>query len=306
MIFSIFLLFSTGWSQFSSTLEHDSVTKSCCDMGEDFRRNFNHELSMQWWGRRWTSTVCDNGYVNQSALENSWNDYCRAVFSRCCMETQALLRSPVFEEEDTSRDDDSSCVRGYRFKKLTRLIRTIQASPCVDINECTEGLHDCDLETTTCINLSGSYVCDCKLGFMKMDDTCADIDECQEDPDNLCPPASKCVNTIGSYKCECSQGFQMSGNDCNDINECLNSTMCNSNTTKCLNTYGSFECQCLSGYQKSTSDENVCEDIDECKTGNYSCPPHSLCLNSIGSYICVGDVRYYHRQEETNTTCDSC
>ena len=38
-----------------------------------------------------------------------------------------------------------------------------------DTNECSKGLSDCDLSSTTCINTRGGYRCNCKQGFKDLD-----------------------------------------------------------------------------------------------------------------------------------------
>ena len=38
-----------------------------------------------------------------------------------------------------------------------------------DIDECLDGNHTCDLNTTTCENTPGSYKCICKSGYGQND-----------------------------------------------------------------------------------------------------------------------------------------
>lgn len=48
-----------------------------------------------------------------------------------------------------------------------------------DIDECETDNGGCD---QICVNLKGSYMCDCKEGYvMSANDTCIDEDECAED-----------------------------------------------------------------------------------------------------------------------------
>lgn len=60
-----------------------------------------------------------------------------------------------------------------------------------------------------CVNLRGSYRCECNSGF-DMDGTgtmCVDVDECKISGDSICG-AGKCINTYGSFRCKCDQGYR--------------------------------------------------------------------------------------------------
>ena len=35
----------------------------------------------------------------------------------------------------------------------------------IEIDECQEGLHDCAEDIEVCVNLVGSYRCDCSIGY---------------------------------------------------------------------------------------------------------------------------------------------
>ena len=88
------------------------------------------------------------------------------------------------------------CNRGY----------TGDGTLCTDKNECTEGLHKCDIRRSTCTNTDGSYTCNCFPGYHKTSDyNCVDIDECSLF--SSCPTSSACQNTNGSYTCKCANGL---------------------------------------------------------------------------------------------------
>ena len=56
---------------------------------------------------------------------------------------------------------------------------------CIDIDECTEGGHDCKLQNGSCENTVGGWECHCDPGYEKQaDGTCADINECDTDKDS--------------------------------------------------------------------------------------------------------------------------
>ncbi|CAH3192908.1 unnamed protein product [Porites evermanni] len=88
---------------------------------------------------------------------------------------------------------------------------------CEDIDECEEGIHNCQQdENSECKNEGGSFRCDCKTGFEKVGGTCKDVDECQSDDPRRCSHKSnmECINTPGSFRCKCFRGFTRHGKDC--------------------------------------------------------------------------------------------
>ena len=49
---------------------------------------------------------------------------------------------------------------------------------CIDIDECADMSHNCDLFRESCHNTIGSFVCVCKEGFTGSFGSCKDVDEC--------------------------------------------------------------------------------------------------------------------------------
>lgn len=82
------------------------------------------------------------------------------------------------------------CESGYFF----------DASTCVDIDECTAGLHMCQ---DICTNIPKSYTCSCGDGYrIGLDSvSCNDINECEDIFSTPCGVNETCMNTIGSRKC---------------------------------------------------------------------------------------------------------
>ncbi|KAG5845165.1 hypothetical protein ANANG_G00135940 [Anguilla anguilla] len=175
----------------------------------------------------------------------------------------------------TCQRNTINCGRGYHLNE--------EAMRCTDVNECSGS--DTPCEGHTCINLVGTFRCDCKSGFNfnSLTRTCEDINECRHFPGRLC--AHKCENVQGSYECSCMVGFQLAadGRNCNDLNEC-ESNPC---SQECANVYGSYQCYCRRGYQLSDIDGITCEDIDECAlpTGGHICAYR--CDNTPGSFQCT-------------------
>ncbi|XP_051740280.1 fibulin-1 isoform X3 [Ctenopharyngodon idella] len=175
----------------------------------------------------------------------------------------------------TCQRQSVNCGRGYHLNA--------EGTRCVDIDECAGPDNSCDGHG--CINMMGSYRCECKPGFNfnSITRTCEDVNECRNYPGRLC--AHKCENIRGSYKCSCTTGFKLAHDErnCDDLNEC-ESNPC---SQECANVYGSYQCYCRRGYQLSDVDGITCEDIDECAlpTGGHICSYR--CHNTPGSFHCT-------------------
>ncbi|CAH3178988.1 unnamed protein product [Porites lobata] len=151
-------------------------------------------------------------------------------------------------------------------------IKTLKCCKMVaDINECTTK-NPCH-NGAICVNLHGSYRCDCKSGYTG--NNCQkDINECLRSP---CKNGAECVNVRGSYRCDCKSGYE--GRNCEkDINEC-NNNPCKNRAT-CENLQGSYRCKCKPGF----TNKNCQTDINECK--RKPCQNGATCVNTFGSYRC--------------------
>ncbi|XP_019372211.1 PREDICTED: EGF-containing fibulin-like extracellular matrix protein 1 isoform X2 [Gavialis gangeticus] len=149
---------------------------------------------------------------------------------------------------------------------------------CQDIDECATGAHNCRADQA-CVNLRGSFRCQCLPGFQKRGEQCIDIDECTLPP--YCH--HRCVNTPGSYYCQCNPGFQLASNNhtCVDVDECRTSSyICQ---YQCVNEPGKFSCVCPEGYQVVGG--RTCQDINECETTN-ECREDEMCWNYHGGFRC--------------------
>ncbi|CAK8693060.1 unnamed protein product [Clavelina lepadiformis] len=87
-----------------------------------------------------------------------------------------------------------------------------------DIDECRTLPGLC--QGGRCINVFGSYICECNVGYQMNEETrtCEDVNECEEGND-VCGAAGECRNTVGGYNCACPEGFRsiMGGKKCEDI-----------------------------------------------------------------------------------------
>ncbi|XP_072528351.1 fibulin-1 isoform X2 [Salminus brasiliensis] len=181
----------------------------------------------------------------------------------------------------TCQRNSVNCGRGYHLNE--------EGTRCVDIDECTGPDNAC--AGHGCINVVGSYRCECRSGFNfnSITRVCEDINECRHFPGRLC--AHKCDNVLGSYMCSCTTGFKLAsdGRNCDDLNEC-DSNPC---SQECANVYGSYQCYCRRGYQLSDVDGITCEDIDECAlpTGGHICSYR--CHNTPGSFHCTCPAKGY-------------
>ncbi|XP_072042802.1 uncharacterized protein [Amphiura filiformis] len=141
----------------------------------------------------------------------------------------------------------------------------------LDINECTNGEHNC-YDDATCTNTMGSFSCACNRGYIGDGTTCIDVNECTDGEHN-CHDDATCTNTMGSFSCACNRGYSGDGSICIDVNECTDGEHnCHDNAT-CTNTIGSFSCECNSGY---SGDGTVCIVVcneDEYMCANGSCIP---------------------------------
>ncbi|XP_027869787.1 fibrillin-1 [Xiphophorus couchianus] len=170
----------------------------------------------------------------------------------------------------------------------------------IDIDECREIPGVC--ENGVCINMIGSFRCECPVGFVYNDKLliCEDIDECQNGP--VCQQNADCLNMPGSYRCECKAGYRFtSTGQCLDRNECVeNPGICNPG--QCIDTLGSYRCLCPNGY-KTTADRSMCVDVDECE--RQPCG-NGTCKNTVGSYNCLCYIGFQNSHNGDCIDIDEC
>ncbi|KAG2466989.1 FBN2 protein, partial [Polypterus senegalus] len=184
---------------------------------------------------------------------------------------------------------------------------------CVDLDECTEGFHNCEYRGMICKNLIGTFLCVCPPGMINSPDgeRCQDENECYTKP-GVCENGH-CLNTHGSYACDCNEGFKLAatGTNCIDhrqgfcFTEVLH-TMCQmSFSSRNLSTKS--ECCCSGGKGWGNQCElcpllgtghykKLCphgpgysigdKDNNECASQPSLCGPKGICHNNPGSFRC--------------------
>ena len=271
--------------------------------------------------------VCETGFEGDFCLDV---DECFANKTTCdadadCFNTPGSFKCACREgffgtgqQCEKGQCQDSVCADSKKCSSLTTIDCVCEDGffdgvneTCVDIDECSLHSNICDTNAE-CINLPGSYLCECEVGFYGNGTTCLEGD-CVN-----CPANEQCVSPRRS-DCECDGGFHRDelGN-CVDTNECEESNDCHRNAT-CSNTEGSYYCECETGFygtgflclegkcvdgscpgnQTCASETsscgcseglekiaNNCFDMDECGLAIYKCPKKSYCVNNIGSYTC--------------------
>ncbi|XP_041916071.1 fibrillin-2-like [Alosa sapidissima] len=215
---------------------------------------------------------------------------------------------------------ECSCPAGYTLREDGRM--------CKDLDECAEGLHDCESRGMACKNLIGTFMCVCPVGMTRRldDELCQDENECRTKP-GICENG-RCVNTIGSYMCECGEGFQPDSTrtQCLDYREgfCFTEvlqTMCQmSSSSRTPSTKSQCCCdggrgwgnQCeLCPLPGTAKYKKLCphghgyatdgRDIDECKLIPDVCK-NGKCINTMGSYKCHCKPGY--TASISGTACD--
>ncbi|XP_037577535.1 fibulin-1-like isoform X1 [Dermacentor silvarum] len=198
--------------------------------------------------------------------------------------------------------DVPQCDAGFKYNTAIK--------DCIDVDECSEGLDDCELDTQSCLNTHGGYQClskeskECPGGYVWKDEACVDVDECSEGL-SACEAEHKeeCKNTVGGYVCDpiCAQGHRYNTlyDKCLDIDECLQGSHTCGSVALCVNTEGGFQCklrgathatgrvaQCPRGFRYSRHTRQ-CQDVDECRENTHNCRfSTQSCVNTEGGFTC--------------------
>ncbi|MBN3310725.1 FBN2 protein, partial [Amia calva] len=245
-----------------------------------------------------------------------------------CEDINECAQNPLlcaFRCINTYGSYECTCPAGYTLRGDKKM--------CKDLDECSEGLHDCESRGMSCKNLIGTFMCICPVGMTRRPDGegCQDENECRTKP-GLCENG-RCVNIIGSYMCECNEGFQSSPTrtQCIDYREgfCFTEvlqTMCQMSSSS-RNPSTKSECCCDGGrgwgnqcelcpLPGTTQYKKLCphgpgyttdgSDIDECRVMPNLCK-NGQCINTMGSFRCHCKLGF--TADITGTACvdmDEC
>ncbi|XP_074237990.1 fibrillin-2 isoform X4 [Saimiri boliviensis] len=245
-----------------------------------------------------------------------------------CEDINECAQNPLlcaFRCMNTFGSYECTCPIGYALREDQKM--------CKDLDECAEGVHNCESRGMMCKNLIGTFMCICPPGMARRPDGegCVDENECRTKP-GICENG-RCVNIIGSYRCECNEGFQSSssGTECLDNRQGLCfaevlQTICQMASSS-RNLVTKSECCCDGGrgwghqcelcpLPGTAQYKKICphgpgyttdgRDIDECKVMPNLCT-NGQCINTVGSFRCFCKVGY--TTDITGTSCidlDEC
>uniref|UniRef100_A0A671MS70 NEL-like protein 2 n=1 Tax=Sinocyclocheilus anshuiensis TaxID=1608454 RepID=A0A671MS70_9TELE len=159
--------------------------------------------------------ICHTGFIRIDDYSCTEHDECASGQHSC--DENALCFNTVgghscsCKPGYTGNGTDCRGDRGFGAEIMNRVC------VCSDIDECSEGLVQCDTHAT-CVNLPGWYHCECRDGyhdnevFTANGESCKDIDECRTGRSS-CANDTVCFNLDGGYDCRCPHGHNCSG-DC--------------------------------------------------------------------------------------------
>jgi hypothetical protein len=171
----------------------------------------------------------------------------------------------------------------------------------MDIDECARSTDMCH-KYGTCINIPGSYFCECNFGYTgDGETTCHDVDDCSYGPERCY--AGRCTDLgAGDFRCVCVTGYMDRLCD-RDVNECADFThTCTPEKYEdgevtpgaiCTNMPGSYKCMCRAGFAGDGIGVIGCDDIDEC--GSAPCENGECIDNGQLSYQCVCDYGWVNK-----------
>ncbi len=160
----------------------------------------------------------------------------------CCDCCELGLRAHMEEAPCDGLDFGIEC--DYSFRECCR-----RAGEVNERDECSiakvNGLTLC---TSKCVNLIGSYVCECPVGYIL------------STSDNMTCVRAPTSTSVACMFADCEYGCRPVGTN-------------------------SHECYCDQGYDLD-SDRSTCIDFNECELVGDICPRDQTCTNTLGSYVC--------------------
>ena len=197
------------------------------------------------------------------------------------------------------------CPEGYTENK--------NGTACVDVDECIspQFYGSCD-ENANCVNLNGSFECQCRPGFFQSGDACFEIDECEgtitqsvagrleECRAGVCASTETCVyrnnsskDTNTSLVCACDNNENQKIDCIEAIVQIIRSGE-NFTTLISIPWYATFNASSESSINNQTNSFHNCTD-------------KAICKNTAGSYACICQKGY--ASDDGGWTChdvDEC
>ncbi|UJR15672.1 hypothetical protein I4U23_002606 [Adineta vaga] len=226
-----------------------------CDYAETTILSENYELASCNCPDQYDGIFCQlsyDGCNSSSACRINWNNG-----------TGCVPLSPTDQmAQNHSYICNGTCSKGYSSQNQYT---------CEDENECQNNPLQCG--NGTCINLIGSFTCNCTDGYRFENDTCIPINKCAE-PNidgsftSFCNESQECEYVNGSFTCACSPVFNSTGTCAYNSSLCVNDTCTSStdnNTISCLHGTIKQNNSCIPWCQSSCP--NFCERVN----GFYQC-----------------------------------
>ena len=158
-----------------------------------------------------------------------------------------------------------------------------------DIDECAAEVDMCGSHGS-CMNVEGSYTCNCEAGFVFIPDSgCQDVNECAAGGEGaisclVTQQLGRCNNTAGGYQCICLSGaYTTNPRECKAC-QCdaggVTTSHCDGNTGECLCREKVIGQDCSACADKHTNFPYC----NKCAPGHYQYPKCMQCkLNTAGT-----------------------
>ncbi|XP_025082446.1 uncharacterized protein LOC112557056 isoform X3 [Pomacea canaliculata] len=239
----------------------------------------------------WASCTCAPGWTGKDCDEDL--DACQK--SPCGAEQECVDLTPAQQGSSEIGFRCGACPVGFMTDPL-------DATRCIDVNECVNSTLTTCGRNATCENTPGSYICVCASGFrLQTNFNCEDINECAEHTDNC---QQVCVNSEGNFDCQCYPGYTLSDKGTCEPDSQTSGTCavlgCDHGCIVTPDLNGTLvpSCFCNSGFRLSGN--RTCVDRDECSEGVCS----QACVNTVGSFFCKCYTGYLLGSDER--TCSPC
>ncbi|UJR30967.1 hypothetical protein I4U23_018479 [Adineta vaga] len=203
---------NSTWQKYFDIIVCLCTNDGTCDFQETTHITSHYQIASCDCPPQFDGDLCEYNYsacASPSACTLHWNN-----------QTTCISLSPTEQQlQNRSYYCNGTCINGYH---------STDDYTCEDVDECQSDPSIC--RHGPCINLPGSFTCNCTSGYRFHNQTCVDINECNEPNidgsfSRRCPnDVDVCVNNDGSYECECSAIFNTTGTCTYNASLCLNDT----------------------------------------------------------------------------------